>query len=116
MLGMGPMEVAVILLVAFVFLGPQKMVQGARSFGDLVSQMRNMTRTLTDIDVDEELLDDAKSSSSNSESQVISADSSETPDGKKIEDPIPYNRKRISVNLDPEKNHIRDSSNADSED
>ena len=116
MLGMGPMEVAVILLVAFIFLGPQKMVQGARSFGDLVSQMRNMTRTLTDIDVEEELLDDAKPSSSNSGSQVISVDNGETPDGQKIEDPIPYNRKRTSVNLDPEKNHSRESSNSDSED
>ena len=42
MLGMGPMEVAVILLVAFLFLGPQKMVHAAKTLGDLVSQMRKV--------------------------------------------------------------------------
>ena len=89
MLGMGPMEVAVILLVAFLFLGPQKMVQGAKTLGDLVSQMRKVTQTITDIDVN----------------------------GQKIDNPVPYNRKKRNVKSDDSvDNHDLGQNKTDSED
>ena len=36
MMGMGSLEVIVILLIAFIFLGPQKMIEAARALGKLV--------------------------------------------------------------------------------
>ena len=96
MLGMGPMEVAVILLVAFLFLGPQKMVQGAKTLGDLVSQMRKVTQTITDIDVDEELLGNGKSGNKAGLRTDPSGDD-ESVDGQKMDNPVPYNRKKKNV-------------------
>ena len=40
-LGMGPMEVAVILLVAFLVLGPGKSIDLARSAGKTFRDLRN---------------------------------------------------------------------------
>jgi len=42
MMGMGSLEVLVILLIAFIFLGPQKMIEAARALGKLVGQAKNM--------------------------------------------------------------------------
>ena len=53
MMGMGTLEVIVILLVAFVFLGPQKMIDGARFLGKLVLQVRQMADEIPKIDLDE---------------------------------------------------------------
>lgn len=99
MLGMGPMEVAVILLVAFLFLGPQKMVQGAKTLGDLVSQMRKVTQTITDIDVNDELLSDDKSGGK-PETRVDTSGEDESINGQKIDNPVPYNRKKRNVKSD----------------
>ena len=40
MLGMGSMEILVILLISFLLLGPQKMISGARILGDLISEAK----------------------------------------------------------------------------
>ena len=37
MLGMGSLEILVILLISFLLLGPQKMISGARMLGDLMA-------------------------------------------------------------------------------
>lgn len=54
MMGMGTLEVIVILLVAFVFLGPRKMIDGARFLGKLVLQVRQMADEIPNIDLDED--------------------------------------------------------------
>ena len=96
MLGMGPMEVAVILLVAFLFLGPQKMVQGAKTLGDLVSQMRKVTQTITDIDVNDELLSDDKSGGK-LETRVDTSGEDESINGQKIDNPVPVSYTHLTL-------------------
>ncbi len=48
-LGMGSLEVFVILLIAFVLLGPTKMVEAGRTLGRLVAQLRRMSAELPDM-------------------------------------------------------------------
>ncbi|MDA0770361.1 MAG: hypothetical protein BZY79_00035 [SAR202 cluster bacterium Casp-Chloro-G4] len=53
-LGIGPPELIVVLLVAFIFLGPERMVEVARLFGRLTREVRKMTADVRDlVDVDE---------------------------------------------------------------
>ena len=47
-LGMGPLEVMVILLVAFMVLGPQRMMDAARLLGKATREVRRMSQGLTD--------------------------------------------------------------------
>ena len=42
-LGMGTFEVAIILLVAFLFLGPERMIDSARMLGKVLRDIRKMT-------------------------------------------------------------------------
>ena len=51
-LGAGPMEVAIILLVAFIFLGPERMVTAARFIGKAVAELRRMTAGLQEAIID----------------------------------------------------------------
>ena len=53
-LGMGTLEVLVVLLVAFIFLGPQRMVDAARVFGKVVAEVRRMTVDLPQLVMDED--------------------------------------------------------------
>ena len=46
---MGSLEILVILLVAFIFLGPERMVDAARFFGKVVRDTRRMTTELPDL-------------------------------------------------------------------
>ena len=41
--GIGPPELIVVLLVAFIFLGPERMIEAARLFGRLTGEIRKMT-------------------------------------------------------------------------
>ena len=52
MLGMGSMEILVILLVSFLLLGPQKMISGARMLGDLLAEAKRFAQQIPHIDVD----------------------------------------------------------------
>lgn len=45
-IGMGPIEVLVILLLAFILLGPQKMVDSARLLGRAYREVRRMSAEL----------------------------------------------------------------------
>jgi len=53
MMGMGSLEVLVILLIAFIFLGPQKMIEAARALGKLVGQAKNMAADIPHLDLDD---------------------------------------------------------------
>ena len=51
---MGPLEILVIALVAFILLGPQKMIDAARLLGKATKEVRRMTDELPKIVLDEE--------------------------------------------------------------
>ena len=54
-IGMGPLEILVVLLLSFILLGPQKMMEGARLFGKASREIRRMTDELqTTINLEEE--------------------------------------------------------------
>jgi len=54
-LGMGTLEVLVILLVAFIVIGPEQMVVAARLLGKATREMGRLTAGLPDLMLDEEL-------------------------------------------------------------
>ncbi|MXY46820.1 MAG: twin-arginine translocase TatA/TatE family subunit [Chloroflexi bacterium] len=45
-LGMGTFEIIIILLVAFIFLGPERMVDAARTLGKWTGELRRMGSTV----------------------------------------------------------------------
>ena len=51
---MGPLELLVILLIAFVVLGPERMVDVGRWMGKAVAQLRDMSAGLPDLIADPE--------------------------------------------------------------
>ena len=53
-LGMGTFEILVVLLLAFILLGPERMFDVARKLGKLVAEVRKMAADLPDIVLDEE--------------------------------------------------------------
>ena len=53
-LGLGTLEIGVILLVAFIFLGPERMIGVARTLGKLVAELRRMTADLPNLTLDED--------------------------------------------------------------
>ena len=53
-LGMGTMEVFVVLLVAFIFLGPARMIETGKSLGRTIRQLRRMSADLSESWLDEE--------------------------------------------------------------
>ena len=53
-IGIGPMETLIILLVAFIFLGPERMVDAAKTLGKAVSQVRRMTADLPELTLDDD--------------------------------------------------------------
>lgn len=62
-LGMGYVEIFVVLLIAFVFLGPEKMVDSAKKLTKVVKEIRKMASELpsvADLDLDTNL-DDTRS-------------------------------------------------------
>ena len=53
-LGMGPMEVLIVLLVAFIFLGPERMVEAARMLGKGMRELSRLTAELPRLAIDDE--------------------------------------------------------------
>jgi len=53
-LGMGPLEVLLVLLLAFILLGPQRMVEAARMLGKATREMRRLADELPSISLGEE--------------------------------------------------------------
>ena len=53
-LGMGTMEILLVLLIAFIVLGPQKMVDVARMLGKASRELRRMSADLPRLVLDEE--------------------------------------------------------------
>ena len=51
-LGMGTIEVLVVLVVAFIVLGPERMVDAARLLGKASRELRRMAEELPDLTLD----------------------------------------------------------------
>ncbi len=52
-LGMGTLEILLVLLLAFILLGPQRMVDAARLLGKASREIRRMTENLPALVLDE---------------------------------------------------------------
>ena len=88
-LGMGSLEVFVILLIAFLFLGPGKMVEAARTLGKLVAQLRRMSAELPDL-IDGEIEGRRAAATPSRREDDSAAASSEMSDQTEAEhDPVP---------------------------
>ena len=56
-LGVGPIELLIIMLVAFLFLGPGRMVEAARSLGKMAREIKRTTGDLHSLVALDEPLD-----------------------------------------------------------
>ena len=120
MMGMGGMEILVILLVAFILLGPAKMIDASRSLGKLVGQMRRMADQIPHVDLkelDNELtVDDEKNAPDISSNihDVSNQDISNknTEDIENSDAPVPFRsdvlQRESQLDIDPESVSKRD--------
>jgi len=120
MMGMGGMEILVILLVAFILLGPAKMIEASRSLGKLVGQMRRMADQIPHVDLkelDNELsVDDEKNDKDRSSNirDVSNQDISNknTEDIENSDAPVPFRsdvlQRESQLDIDPESISKRD--------
>ena len=53
-LGMGPLEILILLLVAFIFLGPERMIDTSRALGKLMKDLGRVSSEISDIALEEE--------------------------------------------------------------
>ena len=120
MMGMGGMEILVILLVAFILLGPAKMIEASRSLGKLVGKMRRMADQIPHVDLkelDNELsVDDEKNDKDRSPN--IHDVSNQDISNKNTEDieigdaPVPFRsgvlQRESQLDIDPESVSKRD--------
>tara|TARA_A100001037_G_scaffold301905_1_gene332391 strand:- start:10104 stop:10496 length:393 start_codon:yes stop_codon:yes gene_type:complete len=120
MMGMGGMEILVILLVAFILLGPAKMIEASRSLGKLVGQMRRMADQIPHVDLkelDNELsVDDEKNDKDRFSNirDVSNQDISNknTEDIENSDAPVPFRsdvlQRESQLDIDPESISKRD--------
>ena len=52
-LGMGTLEILVILLVAFILLGPERMIDAGRLMGRATREVRRLTEGLNELSLDD---------------------------------------------------------------
>ena len=101
MMGMGSLEVIVILLIAFIFLGPQKMIEAARALGKLVGQAKNMAADIPHLELDDIDEDEILDQSRTVDGDQLEADSrlDNRTKNEVMDDPIPFrSRKKLAKN------------------
>ena len=82
-LGIGPIELLVVALVAFLFLGPTRMVEVARSFGRIVQEIRRTTSDLPSLMALDEPIDQPPKSQSRGTGQESESDTQEEGSGER---------------------------------
>ena len=99
MMGMGSLEVIVILLIAFIFLGPQKMIEAARTLGKLVGQAKNMAADIPHLDLDDTDAEEIVDKSNTVATDQRSGDNrvNKTIDNDVVEAPIPFKSLRNPI-------------------
>ena len=98
-LGMGSFELLIVLLVAFIFLGPTKMIETAKNIGKLLKNAKDMARDMQEIIIDEE--------NSNPKDDQL-----DTPNSKNINDlnPVKFNTNDQEIKTIPN-NDIENENN-----
>ena len=98
--GMGPLEILVIALIAFILLGPQRMVDAARLLGKTTKEVRRMTDELPKIVLDEEQGRPAQASSSRSDQET--REESGEPDDEQVaaDGPVAFRSTRTRIDAD----------------
>ena len=82
-LGIGPIELLVVALVAFLFLGPTRMVEVARSFGRIVQEIRRTTSDLPSLMALDEPIDQPSKSRAPGTGQESKSDTQEEGSGER---------------------------------
>ena len=75
-LGMGPLEIILILIIAFIFLGPERMVDAAKMLGKMVGEARNIASEVPRVVVED---DDLKIVSDGKATSLTGQDAPKTP-------------------------------------
>ena len=84
--GMGPLEILVIALIAFIFLGPKKMVDAARLMGKATKEVRRMTDELPKIMLDEEQAQPSRTPATPRSDQETRTEAGETQEEEAVPD------------------------------
>ena len=88
--GMGPLEILVIALVAFIFLGPKKMVDAARLLGKATKEVRRMTDELPKIVLDEEQAGPSRASAPRSDQDTRDETGETQEEGPVADGPVAF--------------------------
>ena len=102
-LGMGPLEILLILLIAFIFLGPERMIDAARLLAKTVREARNFAEGIPRVvveDDDVKIVDRGRKTSVMGESPAERPRASTKPDapagpdddGPESGGPVPFSR------------------------
>ncbi len=79
--GMGTLELIIVFLIAFIFLGPQRMADAAKFLGKLIRDVKHMTAEIPDLVLDDDGKVAASSPASRRRGTPEPAPSSRSPDG-----------------------------------
>ena len=82
-LGIGPIELLVIALVAFLFLGPTRMVEVARSLGRIMREVRRATSDLSSLMALDEPIDQPPQIQARGTTQETESDTKEEGAGER---------------------------------
>ncbi len=98
--GMGPLEILVIALIAFILLGPQRMVDAARLLGKTTKEVRRMTDELPKIVLDEEQGRPGQASSSRSDQETREESGEPDDENAVAESPVAFRSARRGSEAD----------------
>ncbi len=85
-LGMGPLELLVIALLAFILLGPQRLADGARLLGKATKEVRRMTDELPKIVLEENQAEPSPNAPSRNDHKSGEESAGEKADGENDND------------------------------
>lgn len=98
-LGMGPLEILVIALIAFIFLGPERMTDAARLVGKAIREGRNIASDIPRVVVEDDDIKVVERGKSTSLINDQPAQSTSTPTDDRVEEgdaesdgPVPFSR------------------------
>ena len=95
-LGMGPLEILLIALVAFIFLGPERMSDAAKLLGKAIREGRNIASTIPRVVVEDDdikVVERGRSTSLINDNPDSRSEPEAEPEGPaEDEGPVPFSR------------------------
>ncbi len=95
-LGMGPLEILVIALIAFIFLGPERMSDAARLLGKAIREGRNIASSIPRVVVEDDdikVVERGRSTSLINDKPSQPSEPEPEPQGAEDADgPVPFSR------------------------